>query len=84
MKTISVIIPTYNYARYLREAIDSALAQTYAPLEVIVIDDGSTDETPLVLAEYGNRIRTIRRNNAGVGAARNSGQRWLIRRQSRA
>ncbi|PYQ33691.1 MAG: glycosyl transferase family A [Acidobacteria bacterium] len=73
MKTISVIIPTYNYARYLREAIDSALAQTYAPLEVIVIDDGSTDETPLVLAEYGNRIRTIRQNNAGVGAARTSG-----------
>jgi len=73
VKTISVIIPTYNYARYLRQAIDSALAQTYAPLEVIVIDDGSTDETPQVLAEYGERIRTIRQINAGVGAARNSG-----------
>src|SRR6202035_1040722 len=47
--------------------------QTYAPLEVIVIDDGSTDETALVLAAYGDRIRTIRENNAGVGAARTSG-----------
>ena len=54
VKTISVIIPTYNYARYLPEAIDSALGQTYAPVEVIVVDDGSTDATPDVLAAYGH------------------------------
>lgn len=73
MKTVSVIIPTYNYARFLREAIDSALAQTHPALEIIVVDDGSTDETPQILAGYGDRIRAIRQNNLGVGAARNTG-----------
>lgn len=73
MKTISVVIPTYNYARYLPEAIDSVLAQTYAPLEVIVVDDGSTDGTPEVLAAYGAKIRSIRQENQGVAAARNTG-----------
>jgi GT2 family glycosyltransferase len=73
VKTVSVIIPTYNYGRFLREAIDSALAQTHRPIEVIVVDDGSTDDTPQVLAAYGDRIRVIRQNNLGVGAARNTG-----------
>jgi len=73
MKTVSVIIPTYNYARYVAEAIDSALGQTYAPLEVIVVDDASTDDTPRVLAAYGDRIRAIRQPNGGAGAARNTG-----------
>ena len=73
MKTISVIIPTYNYARFIRAAIDSALCQTYPPEEVIVVDDGSTDETPAILAAYGDRIRVYRRNNGGVAAARNTG-----------
>lgn len=73
MKTVSVIIPTYNYARYLGEAIDSALGQTLAPLEVIVVDDGSTDDTPELLAAYGDRIRVLRQKNAGVAVARNSG-----------
>lgn len=73
MKTISVIIPTYNYARFLREAIDSALAQTCSALEVIVVDDGSTDDTPRILAGYGDRIRSIRQDNQGVSAARNTG-----------
>jgi glycosyltransferase involved in cell wall biosynthesis len=73
MKTVSVIIPTYNYARYLPEAIDSALGQTHAPLEIIVVDDGSTDETPQVLARYGAKIRAIRQINQGVAAARNTG-----------
>jgi glycosyltransferase involved in cell wall biosynthesis len=73
MKTVSVIIPAYNHAPYLRAAIDSALAQTYAPHEVIVVDDGSTDETPQILASYGDRIRAIRQPNGGVASARNAG-----------
>ena len=73
MKTISVVIPTYNYALYLPEAIDSVLAQTYAPLEIIVVDDGSTDDTPRVLAAYGDKVRVIRQDNQGVAAARNAG-----------
>lgn len=73
MTTISAVIPTYNYGRFLREAIDSALTQTHPALEVIVVDDGSTDDTPQVLASYGNRIRAIRQPNQGVGAARNTG-----------
>ena len=73
MKTVSVIIPCYNYARYVREAIDSALGQTYAPLEVIVVDDGSTDSTPEILASYGDRIRVIRQQNGGAAKARNTG-----------
>ncbi|HEV8435798.1 MAG TPA: glycosyltransferase [Thermoanaerobaculia bacterium] len=73
MKSVSVIIPSYNYARYLGEAIDSALGQTLPPLEVIVVDDGSTDDTPHVLATYGDRIHVLRQKNAGVAVARNSG-----------
>ena len=71
MQTVSVIIPTYNHARYLGEAIDSALAQTHPTLDVIVIDDGSTDETPEVMASYGDRIRPLRQPNQGPAAARN-------------
>ena len=70
---VSVIIPTYNYARFLREAIDSALAQTRPALEVIVVDDGSTDGTRELLAEYGGRIRVLSQQNQGVAAARNAG-----------
>lgn len=71
---VSVILPTFNRAALLREAIESALAQTYRNLEVIVIDDGSVDETPRVLAELSARdprVRTFRQDNAGVSAARN-------------
>jgi glycosyltransferase involved in cell wall biosynthesis len=73
VRTISVIIPAYNRAREVGNAIDSALAQTLPPLEVIVVDDGSTDETPEVLARYGDRIRIVRQENQGVAAARNAG-----------
>ncbi len=73
MRTISVIIPVWNRASEVCSAIDSALAQTLPPLEVIVVDDGSTDETPEVLARFGDRIRVVRQGNQGVSAARNAG-----------
>ena len=70
---VSVIIPNYNYSQYLREAIDSVLAQTYAEIEIIVVDDGSTDNSREVLESYGDRITAIFQENAGVSAARNNG-----------
>jgi glycosyltransferase involved in cell wall biosynthesis len=69
----SIIIPAYNAAPYLAEAIDSALAQTYEPLEVVVVDDGSTDGTPAVLAAYGERIVAVHKVNGGCASARNAG-----------
>jgi glycosyltransferase involved in cell wall biosynthesis len=71
--TISVIIPTYNRAKYLRDAIDSALNQSRVPDEILVIDDGSTDETSAVLAQYDSPTRVIRQHNRGRSAARNVG-----------
>ena len=70
---VSVVIPTYNGERFLREAVDSALAQTHKPLEIIVVDDGSTDGTLAILAGYGSRIRVFRQENTGQSAARNVG-----------
>ncbi len=73
MNRVSVIIPNYNYGRFLREAIDSALNQTVRPHEVIVVDDGSTDQSGEILESYGAQIITVRQQNQGVGAARNKG-----------
>jgi glycosyltransferase involved in cell wall biosynthesis len=70
---ISCIVPVYNGELYLREAIDSILAQTYRPLEIIVVDDGSTDGTSETIASYGQRIRHFRQNKAGPWVARNLG-----------
>ena len=73
MLKISVIIPSYNYGRYLKQAIDSALGQTLPPHEVIIVDDGSTDNTDEILNSYQDRIRVVRQRNQGVAAARNKG-----------
>src|SRR5262245_1076820 len=75
MSRVSIVIPAYNQAAYLGEAIGSALAQTHQDVEVIVVDDGSTDATPEVCARFASdaRVRTIRTANGGVAAARNRG-----------
>ena len=73
---VSVILPVYNGADYVRESLDSALAQTYSPYELIVVDDGSTDDTPTILADYAQRfpqIRVIRQVNQKLPAALNTG-----------
>ncbi len=73
---ISVIIPVYNIQQHLRECLDSVLGQSYPRLQVICVDDGSTDESPAILAQYAqkdNRVQVIRQQNAGPGAARNTG-----------
>jgi glycosyltransferase involved in cell wall biosynthesis len=70
---VSVILPTYNRAWILREAIDSVLSQNYPNIELIVVDDGSTDRTAELLASYGDSIRVLSQKNKGVSAARNAG-----------
>lgn len=70
---ISCVVPVYNGERFVGEAIDSILAQTYRPLEVIVVDDGSTDGTPAIVQGYGPPVRSVRQDNAGPAAARNRG-----------
>ena len=68
---VSVIVTTFNHAPYIAEAIRSVLAQTYTNREIIVVDDGSTDDTPAVLAGFGDAITTIRQPNQGVAGSRN-------------
>jgi hypothetical protein len=69
----TIIISSYNYARFLGQAIDSALAQTYPHVEVIVVDDGSTDESPAVIRRYGGRVVPLLKENGGQGSAWNAG-----------
>jgi glycosyltransferase involved in cell wall biosynthesis len=71
--SVSVIIPAYNSAPYLQECIESVLNQTFKNLEIIVVDDGSTDDTPDILNKYSDTITWIRQENAGPSAARNRG-----------
>lgn len=73
MTTVSVIIPNYNYGAFLPAAIQSALDQTLAPLEVIVIDDGSTDNSAEVVEQFGHPVTFVRQINSGVSRARNYG-----------
>ncbi len=72
-RLISCVIPVFNGERYLGEALESVLAQSYQPLEVIVVDDGSTDGTAEVARRYGERVRYVWQPNAGETAARNLG-----------
>ncbi len=72
---VSCIVPAFNCARFLGEALDSIYAQTYRPIEVIVVDDGSTDDSADVAARYGQRLILVRQENGGPGAARNAGFR---------
>jgi glycosyltransferase involved in cell wall biosynthesis len=70
---VSVVIPTYNRADFLREAIESVLAQTYTDFELIVVDDGSTDGTQELVTSFYGKARYIRQENSGPAAARNNG-----------
>jgi len=71
--TVSVVIPAYNAAWCVARAIDSVLAQTRAADDIIVVNDGSSDDTAGVLARYGDAIRVVSQSNAGLSAARNAG-----------
>ena len=70
---MTIVIPTFNRATFLATAIDSALAQDHPQVECLVVDDGSTDATPALLASYGRRITTVRQENRGVSGAINRG-----------
>src|SRR5271156_236898 len=72
---VSAIIPTYNRGYVVGKAIDSILNQTYDNIEIVVVDDGSTDNTQEKLKEYGDRIRVVYQKNSGPSAARNHGVR---------
>jgi glycosyltransferase involved in cell wall biosynthesis len=73
MPRVSVIIPIYNGAATIERALKSVFEQTFTDFEIVVVDDGSTDETPSVLAKFGDRIRMIRQGNRGFPGARNAG-----------
>jgi len=75
---VSIIIPTHNRAGFLPQAIDSVLAQTYANFELIVVDDGSTDETQPLLTSYGKALTSLHQENRGPAAARNAGIRAAL------
>jgi glycosyltransferase involved in cell wall biosynthesis len=70
---VSCIIPVWNGEKYLAEAIESVLGQTYPALEIVAVDDGSTDGTPALLSSYGERIVTVRQDQSGPAVARNAG-----------
>lgn len=73
--TVSIIIPAYNAAAFICQAIDSVLTQTLEPLEILVIDDGSTDETAQLVEQYKFPVRLLKQKNGGVSSARNLGIR---------
>ena len=73
---ISIIIPVYNSTLYLKQCVESILAQTYHNFEILLVDDGSTDDSPMICDEYAqkdDRIVTIHKQNGGTSDARNVG-----------
>ncbi|MBA2297649.1 MAG: glycosyltransferase [Actinobacteria bacterium] len=70
---VSIVVNNYNYGRFLGEAVDSALGQTYPQVEVVVVDDGSTDDSREIIEAYGARIVTVLKENGGQGSAFNAG-----------
>src|SRR5690242_6951979 len=70
---VSVVVNNYNYGSFLKDAIDSALAQTHRNTEVIVVDDGSTDDSRAIIAAYGDRVVPVLKENGGQASAFNSG-----------
>jgi glycosyltransferase involved in cell wall biosynthesis len=74
-RLVSVVIPTHNYGRFLGRAVKSVLTQTYSTVECIVVDDGSTDETPEVLASFVGSVTVVRQAASGPSSARNAGLR---------
>jgi glycosyltransferase involved in cell wall biosynthesis len=73
---VSVVIPAFNAAKYIRETLDSVLAQTYRPIEIVVVDDGSTDGTREQILAYGDRVRYVwQPNSGGCSSPRNYGVR---------
>jgi glycosyltransferase involved in cell wall biosynthesis len=73
---VSIVIPSYNRARYLPEALGSVFSQTYQNIEVILVDDGSTDDTQKVIQPYLNKIKFVKKINGGLASARNVGMRY--------
>ena len=72
---VSAVIPVYNGERYLRQTLESVFSQNYRNLELIAVDDGSTDSSPAILSEYAGRLRFLTQKNSGVSSARNRGVR---------
>jgi len=70
---VSVVIPSFNHARYIRECLDSVLAQGYRPLELVVVDDGSTDGTAEIIRGYGSSVRLLEQSNGRQARGRNIG-----------
>ena len=76
MPKISVIIPVYNVSQYLHRCVDSVINQTYSDLEIILVDDGSPDDCPIICDEYSKkdaRVKVIHKPNGGLSSARNAG-----------
>ena len=76
MKKVSVIVPVFNVEKYLKQCIESILSQTYRNLEILLIDDGSTDSSGIICDQYGEkdqRVKVVHKKNGGLSSARNMG-----------